>query len=112
VIAKMIALSQRDLPYIVLTVDPGLQAYRTDKLAGVVRSCPQPGGDITCDQVGYPTFLAMKPASATSGGGGSDGGSNGLMIVLIVVAAAIVIGAVVVIVRRRRASREAVELER
>jgi peptide/nickel transport system substrate-binding protein len=114
VVAKMIALSQRDLPYIVLTVDPGLQAYRTDKLAGVQRSCPQPGGDITCDQVGYATFQAMKPASASAGGGGSssDDGSNGLMIVLIVVAAAILIGAVVMILRRRRASREAVELER
>ena len=113
VVAKMIALSQRDLPYIVLTVDPGLQAYRTDKLAGVERSCPQPGGDITCDQVGYATFVAMKPASASAGGGGSsDDGSNGLMIVLIVVGAAIVIGAVVMIVRRRRAGREAVEIER
>ena len=29
----MIAISQRDLPYIVLTVDPTLQAYRSDKLS-------------------------------------------------------------------------------
>ena len=49
----MIALSQRDLPYLVLTVDPILQAYRTDRLAGVERSCPKPDGDINCDQVGY-----------------------------------------------------------
>ena len=35
IVGQMIALSQRDLPYIVLTVDPGLQAYRTDKVAGV-----------------------------------------------------------------------------
>ncbi len=42
IVEKMIALSQRDLPYIVLTVDPMLQAYRTDKLAGVKRSCPEP----------------------------------------------------------------------
>jgi hypothetical protein len=96
----------------VLTVDPGLQAYRTDKLSGVERSCPQPGGDITCDQVGYATFVAMKPASASAGGGSSDDGSNGLLIVVIVVGAAIVIGAVVMIVRRRRAGREAVEIER
>ena len=40
VVAQMIALSQRDLPYIVLTVDPALQAYRTDKLAGVERVVP------------------------------------------------------------------------
>ena len=49
----MIALSQRDLPYIVLTVDPVLQAYRTDKVSGVKRVCPQPDGDIICDQVSY-----------------------------------------------------------
>ena len=54
IVAKMIAISQRDLPYIVLTVDPALQAYRTDKLARRrSASCPQPDGDITCDQVGY-----------------------------------------------------------
>jgi ABC-type transport system substrate-binding protein len=113
IIQKMIALSQRDLPYIVLTVDPTLQAYRTDKLAGVKGQCPEPSGDITCDQVGYAAIAAMHPPTAAAGGGGSsDSGSNGLMIVLILVAALIVIGAVVVIVRRRRASREAVELER
>ena len=32
IVEQMIALSQRDLPYIVLTVDPVLQAYRTDKV--------------------------------------------------------------------------------
>ncbi len=37
----MIAISQRDLPYIVLTVDSTLQAYRTDKLAGVKGQCPR-----------------------------------------------------------------------
>jgi peptide/nickel transport system substrate-binding protein len=113
VVQKMIALSQRDLPYIVLTVDPTLQAYRTDKLAGVQKQCPEPSGDITCDQVGYAAIAAMHPpAAGSAGGSSSDSGSNGLMIVLIIVAAVIVIGAVVVIVRRRRASREAVELER
>jgi peptide/nickel transport system substrate-binding protein len=112
VVEKMIALSQRDLPYIVLTVDPTLQAYRTDKLTGVKGQCPEPDGDITCDQVGYSAVASMRPARAGAGGGSSDSGSNGLMIVLIVVAAAIVIGAVLLILRRRRAGREAVEIER
>jgi peptide/nickel transport system substrate-binding protein len=111
-VGQMIALSQRDLPYIVLTVDPGLQAYRTDKVAGVKPSCPQPNGDVTCDQVGYSTILAMAPPSAAAAGGGaSDDGGNGLMIVLIVVAALVVIGVLVMLLRRRRAGREAVELE-
>ena len=112
-IARMITLSQRDLPYIVLTVDPTLQAYRTDTVGGVTPSCPQTIGDVTCDQVSYGPFLAMKPASAAAGGGGgNDDGGSGLMIVLIVVAALIVIAVVVIVIRRRRAGQEAVELER
>ncbi len=111
-VEQMIALSQRDLPYIVLTVDPVLQAYRTDKVADVKRVCPEPDGDITCDQVGYAAIAAMAPPSAAAaGGGGSDDGGGGLVIVLIVLAALIVIAVVVLVLRRRRAGREAVELE-
>jgi peptide/nickel transport system substrate-binding protein len=109
-VTQMIALSQSDLPYIVLTVDPVLQAYRTDKLSGVKRSCPQPTGDITCDEVTGATFISMGPATKAASGGGNSGGS-GLTIVLIVLAALIVIGVVVMVLRRRRAGREAVELE-
>ena len=77
------------------------------------RSCPEPDGDITCDQVSYGAIAAMAPPSAAAGGGsGGDDGGSGLMIVLIVVAALIVIAVVVLIVRRRRAGQEAVELER
>jgi peptide/nickel transport system substrate-binding protein len=111
IVTQMIALSQRDLPYLVLTVDPVLQAYRSDKVSGVKRSCPQPSGDITCDQVTGATFVSMGPATKAAAAGGDSGGS-GLMIVLIVLAALIVIGVVLVLVRRRRAGREAVELER
>jgi peptide/nickel transport system substrate-binding protein len=111
IVSQMIALSQRDLPYLVLTVDPVLQAYRTDKVSGVERSCPQPSGDITCDQVTGATFVSMGPATKAAAGG-SDSGGSGLMIVLIVLAALIVIAVALVLVRRRRAGREAVELER
>jgi peptide/nickel transport system substrate-binding protein len=112
-VKQMIAISQRDLPYLVLTVDPVLQAYRTDKVSGVKQVCPEPDGDITCDQVSYAAIAAMAPprAAAAGGSGGDDGGS-GLIIVLIVLAALIVIAVVVVLLRRRRAGREAVELER
>ena len=113
IVKQMIALAQRDLPYIVLTVDPVLQAYRTDKLAKPTLSCPQPNGDITCDQVNYAALTALKPASAAAGGGGSDdGGTSGLMIVLIVIGALALIGAVILLLRRRRAGQEAVEIER
>ena len=40
IVGQMIALAQRDLPYLVLTVDSALQAYRTDKLAKPKRSLP------------------------------------------------------------------------
>jgi peptide/nickel transport system substrate-binding protein len=109
-VSQMIAISQRDLPYLVLTVDPTLQAYRADKLSGVTRACPEPSGDITCDQVTSATFVTMGPATKAASGGGDSGG-NGLTIVLIVVAALIVAGTAVVLLRRRRAGREAVELE-
>ncbi len=112
IVSQMIAISQRDLPYIVLTVDPVLQAYRSDKLSGVARSCPQPSGDVTCDQVTGATFVSMGPATRAAGGGGGDSGGNGLPIVLIVLAALIVLGVVVLLLRRRRAGREAIELER
>ena len=61
-----------------LTVDPVLQAYRTDRLSGVNRSCPQPTGDLFCDQVSYAPLLTLGPAVTTkaaasaSGGGGSS----------------------------------------
>ena len=32
IIQRMVAITQRDLPYIVLTYDPNLQAYRTDRI--------------------------------------------------------------------------------
>ncbi|MEO8686967.1 MAG: ABC transporter substrate-binding protein [Solirubrobacteraceae bacterium] len=112
IVSQMIAISQRDLPYIVLTVDPVLQAYRSDKLSGVARSCPQPSGDVTCDQVTGATFVSMGPATRAAGGGGGDRGGDGLPIVLIVLAALIVLGVVVLLLRRRRAGREAIELER
>ena len=112
IVAQMIAIAQRDLPYLVLTVDSALQAYRTDKLAKPKRSCPEPDGDITCDQVGYATVAALTPpAAGAASGGGSDDGGSGLVIVLIVLAALAVIGVAIVLMRRRRAGQEAVELE-
>ena len=55
-------ISQRDLPYLVLTVDPMLQAYRTDRVSGAQRICPQADGDIICDEVGYTAWVDARPA--------------------------------------------------
>ena len=80
----MIEISQRDLPYLVLTVDPYLQAYRTDRLAGVERSCPKPDGDLICDQVSYAPWLGFTPPTAAAAATTEDeGGTSGLLYVLI-----------------------------
>ena len=70
----MVALTQRDLPYLVLTYDPNLQAYRTDRVANVEPVCPETDGDIICEQVSYAPLLTIAPGqrrAATSGGGGA-----------------------------------------
>ena len=109
-VKQMIAISQRDLPYLVLTVDPILQAYRTDRLSGVTRSCPQPQGDIFCDQVSYGPVLALgPPVAAKAVSTSSDGGSGVLWIVVAIAAVALVLA--LVFFRRRRKDREPVELE-
>ncbi len=41
IIQRMVALTQRDLPYLVLTYDPNLEAYRTDRVANVKPVCPE-----------------------------------------------------------------------
>ena len=111
IVEQMIALSQRDLPYLVLTVDPYLQAYRTDRLAGVEQSCPKPDGDLICDQVSYAPFLSFTPpVAAASSTSDDDGGTSPLLFVLIGLLVVGVAIAVLVIVRRRRADREAIEV--
>jgi peptide/nickel transport system substrate-binding protein len=80
IIQEMVAITQRDLPYIVLTYDPNLQAYRTDTVANVEPACPAETGDILCEQTGYEPLLSITPAA---GGGSSNGGgqSPGLAVV-------------------------------
>jgi peptide/nickel transport system substrate-binding protein len=113
IVEQMIALSQRDLPYLVLTIDPILQAYRTDRLAGVEQSCPKPDGDIICDQVSYAPFLSFEPATAAAPAGGTaddDDGGGGLLILLIALVVVVVGVGAFVVIRRRRADREAIEV--
>jgi peptide/nickel transport system substrate-binding protein len=107
-IQEMVAITQRDLPYIVLTYDPNLQAYRTDRVENVEPTCPAETGDILCEQAGYEPLLSITPAA---GGGSTDGGgqSPGLAIV-----AAIVFGAAGWILgsrSSRRSEREPLEID-
>jgi peptide/nickel transport system substrate-binding protein len=98
-VRQMIAIAQRDLPYLVLTEDPLLEGYRTDRVSNVERVCPKPDGDAFCREVSYAPMLAIAPAD---GGGGDDGGvSTGI----IVIVAVVVLGALAFLVVRRRGGR-------
>jgi peptide/nickel transport system substrate-binding protein len=108
IVRQMIDIAQRDLPYLVLTVDPALQAYRTDRIANVTRQCPQPDGDIVCDQVSYAPFLTMAPATAKAADGG---GSSTAVIVVVVVVVVAIVALLLLRGRRRRSKREPLELE-
>ena len=61
--SEMVEITQRDLPYIVLTDDPNLQAYRTDTVENVEPACPAETGDILCEQIGYEPLLSITPAA-------------------------------------------------
>ncbi len=105
----MIDITQRDLPYLVLTEDPYLTAYRTDRVADVQRACPKPDGDPFCQQVSYETMLTLAPASADGDDGGGGGGAG----IVIAIAAVVLLAGGFLILRRRRGGggRGPLELE-
>jgi peptide/nickel transport system substrate-binding protein len=106
-VQQMVALTQRDLPYLVLTYDPILEAYRDDRVSNVTLECPKPDGDAFCQQVSYEPLLTIEPASGESDSGG---GSTGIIIAIAVV---VVAGVAFLLIRRRRGGggREPLELE-
>jgi peptide/nickel transport system substrate-binding protein len=112
IVSQMIAISQRDLPYLVLTLDPALQAYRSDRLANVKGVCPTPGGDGICDQVtGAPFTTTISPPLAAKAAT-EDEGSSGFVYALIAIGVLIVAVLAFTLRRRRKGGdREPVELE-
>jgi peptide/nickel transport system substrate-binding protein len=114
-VKQLLALAQRDLPYLVLTVDPSLQAYRTDRIGGVSRQCPEKTGDAICDLVSYQPLLTIGPpeakAASSAAGGDDDGGSSVVWIVVAIVAVALIALALFLRSRRRRADEEPLEAE-
>lgn len=112
IVKQLVEISQQDLPYLVLTVDPVLQAYRTDRLSGVQLSCPKPNGDLYCEQVSYAPWATLGPptAEAVNTAAKDSDSSSGLLIVVIVIAALALVLIVLLIVRRRRRGREALEV--
>ena len=107
IIQRMVAITQRDLPYLVLTEDPNLEAYRTDRIANVEPVCPASDGDVFCDQTSYEPLLALAPASGSSDDGGGGSGAA----IAIIVGAAVILGAIAFFVVRSRRRRAAEPLE-
>jgi peptide/nickel transport system substrate-binding protein len=114
-IGEMVAIAQEELPYLVLTYDPELQAYRTDRLEQIDRVCPaDEGGDLICAQVSYEPLLGLQPAGAGGGGDDDGGGGGGAGIVIGIVVAVAVIGGAALLLRSRRrggSSDEPLEFE-
>jgi peptide/nickel transport system substrate-binding protein len=109
VIAEMVNLTQEDLPYIVLTEDPNLQAYRTDRLSDVEQTCPaDETGDLFCEQVSYEPLLSLTPADSSSD---SDDGGGGGVIIAVIAAAVIAVAGFLFWRSRRRREGEPLELE-
>jgi peptide/nickel transport system substrate-binding protein len=109
VIAEMVNLTQEDLPYIVLTEDPNLQAYRTDRLSNVEQTCPaDETGDLFCEQISYEPLLSLTPADSSSD---SDDGGGGGVIIAVIAAAVIAVAGFLFWRSRRRREGEPLELE-
>jgi peptide/nickel transport system substrate-binding protein len=66
IVKEMVAIVQEDLPYLVLSYDPYLEAYNTDALGNVERLCPAETGEILCQQVSYEPLLTLTPGEGSS----------------------------------------------
>lgn len=99
-IGRMINILQEDLPYLVLTEDPNLQAYRTDRIANVEPVCPAGDGDIFCEQAGYAPLVDLAPGSETASA--SDGGGSSGVLIAIIVAVVLLIGGFFLLRSRRK----------
>jgi len=107
-ISQMVNLVQDDMGYLILTYDPNLQAYRTDRVSGVELACPSETGDLICEQASYEPLLSMKPAEGASS---SDDDGGGGAIIAIIAAVVIVGGLVLWLLSRRRRDNEPLEVE-
>jgi peptide/nickel transport system substrate-binding protein len=109
VVAEMVNMVQEDLPYLVLTEDPKLEAYRTDRLEKIAPVCPAETGGLICDATSYEGILALRPVSTSTGGSSkSPTGSTGLGLV-IGLGLGFALGALLTS-RRRRGAAEPLEL--
>ncbi len=107
-VSRMNNILQEQVAYVVLTEDPNLQAYRTDRIAGVEAACPSETGDIICEQAGYGPLLTISPASGSTSS--DEGGGSGVIIAIIAIV--LIAGAGFFMLRaRRRRDGEPMEME-
>ena len=87
----MIAILQEDLPYIVLTYDPYLEAYNSDALGDVERLCPgRDGRRRSASRSPTSRSLSLEPgpgASRSATTAGLPGGVAAIGAVVIAIAA-------------------------
>ncbi len=105
-ISEMVAIVQEDLPYLVLSYDPYLEAYNEDALGNVERLCPAETGEILCQQVSYEPLLTLTPGEGSSGAETVSGLPGGLAAI-----GALIIAVVAFLVGRARGRRETEPLE-
>ncbi len=106
VVDEMIALLQRDVPYIVLTEDPFLEAYRTDAIENVEPQCPAETGTIFCQQTGYAPLMTLAPAAGSAAAAASSGAPGGVVAV-----GAVILAVAAFLLGRARGRREIEPLE-
>jgi peptide/nickel transport system substrate-binding protein len=109
IIQEMVAIAQEDLPYVVLTEDPNLVAYRSDRIAEPDLFCPSETGDPLCEQTSYEPLLALAPADG--GGDSDDGGGAGTGLLIAAGVVVVGAGAYFALRGRRRRSDEPLEME-
>ena len=98
---KVVSIVEYDAAvYNVISYDPDLQAYRTDRFTGYVRQ-PAGVGPVLFSNTS-PSYALLTPVAASGDGGG--GVSPGL--IAGIVAAVAIIGGIVWLVLRRRSADE------
>jgi peptide/nickel transport system substrate-binding protein len=92
-----------NMPYIMLTYDDTLAAWRTDRFTGYLKQ-PEGNGDLLATW-GFRSFANIRPVSGSSGEATAEGGiSAGLWIAI--AAAIVVVIAIILLVRRRGSDEE------
>lgn len=98
IVHEMLRLFNREATFLVLTMDPDLQAYRTDRFEGWLQQPADTGPVLFSNS--SPTYDNLRLTAAAAAG--DDGGFPVVPVVIGVVAAIVVLGGLAVLVRSRR----------